>query len=302
MTGPSAHNERSGGSAVAGHLRPGEQVLWEGGPDPGVVFARQDAFLVPFSLVWASFAAIWEGSAIAARTAAGAALGAPLALFGLYIVAGRFVYKWRDRRHTRYAVTDQRALVVRRRGRQLVEAPVGGPMAVLRRRDGRHGSVVWAVLGLPQRRRPLTFSGGNATMLRGTGWPLPPGAVVGQVAFFDVDRFDDLLAAVHKARRAAGVTEPPRTLSAPGLGPTRGQPYGGYPYRGQPLGGPPPPTPVPAAPPRRPPAPPAGWYPDPDPSGAGQARWWDGVGWTSQVRRDGEGQATDGGSGEPAAR
>ena len=121
-------------------------------------------------------------------------------------------------------------------------------------------------------------------MLRGTGWPVPGGAVVGQVAFFDVDRFDDLLAAVGRAREAAGAHEPPRTLSAPAQGPMLGQPYGGYPYRGQPLGGPPPPAPpAPTTAPRRPPAPPAGWYPDPATGGHG-GRWWDGVGWTSHVR------------------
>ncbi|MGH9089652.1 MAG: DUF2510 domain-containing protein [Acidimicrobiales bacterium] len=273
-------------SPVEQHVRGGERVLWEGSPDPGVVFARQDAFLVPFSLLWGAFAAIWEVSAITSGTAAGAAFGAPLAAFGAYIVAGRFVYKWHDRRRTRYAVTDQRAIVLRRSGRQVLTAPVAGPMAVIRRRDGRHGSVVWAVLGLPPHRRGLTFSGGNATMLRGTGWPVPGGAVVSQVAFFDVDGFDALLAAVSRARQAAGATEPPRTLAP--SGPARGDhPYGTHPYRGQPLGGPPPVPPPPAPAPRRPPAPPAGWYPDPDPAAPVGERWWDGVGWTDHVRSPG---------------
>lgn len=279
--GPDGHEATS---RVEGHLHAGERLLWEGSPDPGVVFARQDIFLVPFSLVWAAFAAAWEASAAAAGTLLGLAVGAPLAAFGLYVVAGRFVVKWHDRRHTRYAVTDQRAIVVRRGGRQVLDAPVSGPMAVLRRRDGRHGTLVWAVVGTTPRRQGATFSGGHPTMLRGAGWPLPRGAVLGQVAFFDVDAFDELLAAVLRARQEAGVTEPPRTLAPFGGGPNIGQPYGGYPYPGQPLGGPPPAAPPRRAPPRRPPAPPPGWYPDPDPRSAGGERWWDGVGWSPHVR------------------
>jgi hypothetical protein len=295
-------------SSVERFLQPGEQLLWEGGPDPRMVFARQDAFLVPFSLLWTGFAAVWEAAAILAATALGAALGAPLVLLGIYLVAGRFFYKWHDRRQTRYAVTDRRALVVRLGGRQVLHAPVSGPMAVLRRHDGRHGSALWAVLGLPARRRVLTFSGGNATMLRGAGWPMPGGVVVSQVAFFDVDRFDDLLAVVTRAREAAGVTEPPRTLAAYGGQPTRGQPYGTWPYGGQPFGGPPPvpaPEPPGTAPvgsvaPRRP-GPPAGWYPDPDPtSSPGGARWWDGVGWTDHVRPPSEPDEGTGGSSQPS--
>lgn len=275
---PGPHGEVTP-SGVDRHLDAGERLLWEGGPDPSVVFARQDAFLVPFSLLWGAFAALWEASAVAAGTPAGAAFGAPLAAFGLYVVAGRFVYKWHDRRRTRYAITDRRAIAVRRGGRQVLAAPVSGPMAVLRRRDGRHGSLVWAVLGLPPRRRGTTFSGGSAAMLRSTGWPVP-GAVISQVAFFDVDRFDEVLAVVTRARQAAGTTEAPRTLGILGGRPGPDQPYGAFPYRGQALGGPPPPPPAP----HRPPAPPAGWYPDPDPASSRGQRWWDGVGWTNHVR------------------
>lgn len=276
---------RHGGLDVEPLLQAGERLLWQGAPDPGMVFARQDLFLVPFSLLWGAFAAVWEASAVAARTAVGALFGAPLVVFGLYLVAGRFLYKWRDRRRTRYAVTDQRAVAVRLGGRQVLHAPIGGPMAVLRRRDGRHGSVVWAVLGLPAGRRMLTFSGSNATMLRGTGWPVP-GVMVSQVAFFDVDRFEELLEIVARARQALGVTETPRTLAALGGGPLRGQPYGPSAGGGAPLGGPPP-VPMPEVhPPRRPSGPPAGWYADPDPASRGTAteRWWDGVGWTFHVR------------------
>jgi hypothetical protein len=33
------------------YLRPGEQLLWSGRPDPNVRFTPADAFLVPFSIL-----------------------------------------------------------------------------------------------------------------------------------------------------------------------------------------------------------------------------------------------------------
>lgn len=272
---------RRGGLDIEPLLQPGERLLWEGGPDPGVVFARQDLFVVPFSLLWGTFAAVWEASAVAAGTVGSAVFGAPLVALGLYLVVGRFLYKRHDRRRTRYAVTDQRAVAVRLGGRQVLHAPIGGPMAVLRRRDGRHGSVVWAVLGLPPGRRVLTFGGSGTTVSRGTSWPVA-GVAVSQVAFFDVDRFEELLAVVTHARAALGVTETPRTLAALGGGPGRGQAPGPSAGGGAPLAGPAPEL----LEPRRPAAPPAGWYADPDPAarGTGTERWWDGVGWSFHVR------------------
>jgi hypothetical protein len=71
-------------------LRPGEQLLWCGRPDPSVVFVAADIVLVPFSLVWLGFALLWEagtksiGAPVAFRSA-----GVPFVLIGVYLVAGQ---------------------------------------------------------------------------------------------------------------------------------------------------------------------------------------------------------------------
>ena len=75
-------------------LRPGEQLRWTGRPDPKVRFGAADVFLVPFSLLWAGFAIVWETMAITGGSSPFFALwGFPFVLLGLYIVFGRFIIK-----------------------------------------------------------------------------------------------------------------------------------------------------------------------------------------------------------------
>lgn len=105
-------------------LSPGERVLWHGQPDPSVLFAKADRFFVPFSLLWGGFAFFWEGSVIASllrgedRSGNGGSLwlfvlfGAAFVVMGLYIVAGRFIYKRVKKKRTFYVVTDRRVLTL----------------------------------------------------------------------------------------------------------------------------------------------------------------------------------------------
>jgi hypothetical protein len=69
-------------------LRPGEQLLWHGRPDPRVWFAPADAFLIPFSILWCAFAVFWEASAAGAGPVFAALWGIPFVVAGLYLSSG----------------------------------------------------------------------------------------------------------------------------------------------------------------------------------------------------------------------
>jgi hypothetical protein len=110
--------------AFEGRLSDDERLLWTGRPDPNALFGIADYFLVPFSLLWGGFAFAWEALVIVAllrgeeRSANGGSLwffavfGVIFVITGVYLIAGRFVYKRARNRRTRYAVTDRRVLSV----------------------------------------------------------------------------------------------------------------------------------------------------------------------------------------------
>jgi len=90
-------------------LANGEEVLWEGRPRQRRVFAVQDIFLVPFSLLWATAAVVgsfiipdvpWTANIVFLAAAA-------------YLTVGRFFYKWFVKSQTTYLVSNVRALVLR---------------------------------------------------------------------------------------------------------------------------------------------------------------------------------------------
>ena len=90
-------------------LYPGEALLWTGAPGKGHFLRKEDAFLIPFSILWCGFAVYWETGVIAD----GAPLmfriwGVPFVLMGLYITVGRFIVRKLRDQHTRYALTDRR--------------------------------------------------------------------------------------------------------------------------------------------------------------------------------------------------
>jgi hypothetical protein len=103
------------------YLQPDEKILWVGGPDPSRVIGRGDAFLIPFSLVWGGGAIAWEGAVILSGAPFFFWLwGLPFVVIGQYFIWGRFIYKRWDRRRTAYALTNERALILRGRSLQSV--------------------------------------------------------------------------------------------------------------------------------------------------------------------------------------
>jgi Bacterial PH domain len=100
-------------SVLAPHLDPGERLLWSGQPRSGIRFRAQDAFLIPFSILWCGFAIFWETSVV--RTGAPVFFmlwGIPFVCAGLFFVFGRFITDARSRSRTFYGVTSERILIV----------------------------------------------------------------------------------------------------------------------------------------------------------------------------------------------
>jgi hypothetical protein len=97
------------------YLLPGEQLVWYGEPQQGLMFASSDILFVPFSLLWGGFAIFWESSVLREHAPFFFKLwGIPFVLVGLYLIVGRFFADAWMRRQTAYALTAQRALIIRR--------------------------------------------------------------------------------------------------------------------------------------------------------------------------------------------
>ena len=123
-------------------LRPGEQLLWQGKPDPAVWFTPADLYVMPISVLWCGFAIIWDVGVSREGGPLARIWGIPFVAVGLYFVFGRFLRKRYQKRRTVYAITTQRALVVTG-GRELADAPWGQrAVSVRRSRDARHASVI----------------------------------------------------------------------------------------------------------------------------------------------------------------
>ena len=98
---------------IARELTSGEHLLWSGRPRQGLFFRANDAFMIPFSLLWCGFALFWEGTVLTSDAPWFFKLwGIPFVLVGLYMVFGRFVVDIRQRRFTVYGVTSSRVIIV----------------------------------------------------------------------------------------------------------------------------------------------------------------------------------------------
>ena len=108
--------------ALQSELLPGETLLWTGQPSRRVIFHKEDAGLIPFSLLWGGFSIFWEFGVTTglgtSRHAAGNSTdwffmlwGIPFVLMGQYMIWGRFVFAaWKKGRIV-YGITQKRVLI-----------------------------------------------------------------------------------------------------------------------------------------------------------------------------------------------
>ena len=97
---------------VQRRLDQGEHVEWWGQPRQGLFFRPIDAFLIPFTLLWAGIPTV---GFVAALASGNYVAMLPILLFlipGMYLSWGRFVIDISVRRGLYYAITDSRCLLV----------------------------------------------------------------------------------------------------------------------------------------------------------------------------------------------
>jgi hypothetical protein len=200
---------------VQTYLRPAEELLWCGRPDPAVLFGPGEAFMIPFSILWLAFAIFWESGVIGSRAGLFFAIwGIPFIAVGSYAVLGRFIYKRISKKRTVYAITRNRAIIIA--GQVFSDMPFGYvPVTVRRSGDGNHASVTFGDLSArPDRepnvlgRRPRTRAY-YANAYGNTGMELLTRRAYLPFAFYDVAEPAAMLAALSQAQAPASWQGPP---------------------------------------------------------------------------------------------
>jgi len=91
------------------YLTEGEEILWEGKPGKGIIFSKEDMIMIPFSILWCSFAIFWTVTASSGGGFFGL-FGVPFICVGLYLVFGRFIARAYNRKRTLYVSTNRKIL------------------------------------------------------------------------------------------------------------------------------------------------------------------------------------------------
>lgn len=103
-------SQPSGNDKISEMLFYGEEIIWSGQPDINKKFTKFDRILLPFGVMWFSFAIFWTVTATAIGGPFGL-FGIPFLVIGYYFCIGRFKYKKKNKMHTYYAITDRRIIV-----------------------------------------------------------------------------------------------------------------------------------------------------------------------------------------------
>lgn len=110
----------------ADYLEEGERLLWKGAPATGTRVTNTGITQSIFGVFFLGFSVFWVG--LGANTGGGltvALFGAPFVMVGLWLVAGHWFYDAYKRKHSRYALTNKRALIARTVfGRKMESYPI----------------------------------------------------------------------------------------------------------------------------------------------------------------------------------
>lgn len=92
-------------------LKPEEIILWSGKANAKKMISYGDYMYIPFSLMWCAFVVYWEWLSIKFEyPIVFHVLGVPMALIGLYMAFGRFVYKYFKKKNSCYCITNLRVI------------------------------------------------------------------------------------------------------------------------------------------------------------------------------------------------
>jgi len=105
-------------------LEPGEEVLWTGKPKQGLLLARRDFFMIPFSMLCCGFALAWTVlTVIYGGPWFFTLVGIGFSCLRLYLAVGRFFHDRAMRRALDYHITNRR-IVISKGGRDF-SIPIG---------------------------------------------------------------------------------------------------------------------------------------------------------------------------------
>ena len=94
------------------YLVEGEQILWQGRPEPGNIITRRDIVMVPFGIMWLGFSLFWETAAVKSGAHWFFPLwGLPFIAVGLYLLFGRWIHTAYLRDKTFYVVTSKKIMI-----------------------------------------------------------------------------------------------------------------------------------------------------------------------------------------------
>lgn len=152
-------NDQDAVTAIRSELGSGESICWAARPSKGVIFHKEDWYLVPFSLLWGGFAIFWElgvSGFLGLEAHRGPfswfmiVWGIPFVLIGQYMIWGRFVYSAWKKGRTYYAITDRRVIVVQEAWKRQIASAYLDTLPTLVKEGGTQGigSLRFAETGL----------------------------------------------------------------------------------------------------------------------------------------------------------